>query len=391
MMKPVLFTTLVLASLGAAACSSEHAERPATATPVSVTSTTAVEMELAQPFEAGGVVKARRVATVVSRIMGEVKAVHVKPGDHVRAGQVLVSLDARELSAHRNQATAAGAATQQSASLADADRQAAEAGLALARVTYQRISDLRAKNSATQHELDEATAALKGAEARLKVSEARAAEAKAAIASAGAAADAASVMASYASLVAPFDGVVTEKMVEPGNMAGPGQPAVTVEDTRSFQLEVRLDESRAAAARVGDTVPLRLDLAAGVVPVIGTVAEVARLLTPGSHDFVVKIDVPQGQDLRSGMFGRAIFRGDSHRGVGVPASSITRRGQLAYVFVVDADGRARLRLVNASDAAGDVSEIRSGVIAGEQVVNTPPATLVDGNPVTVAGTSGGRR
>jgi multidrug efflux pump subunit AcrA (membrane-fusion protein) len=390
MMKPVLFTTLVLAGLSAAACSKETKAPVAIASPVAVTTAAATEAELAQPFEVGGVVRARRVATVVSRIMGEVTDVAVKPGDKVHAGQVLVALDARELSAHRLRATAGQTATEQSASLAEADRQASEAGLTLARVTHQRIADLRAKNSATQHELDEAVAALRGAEARLKVSEARAAEAKAAITSAGAAADAAKVTASYATLVAPFDGVVTEKMVERGNMASPGQPVVTVEDTRSFQLEVRLDESRAAAAKVGETVDLRIDTAAGPLAVQGQVAEVERMLTPGSHDFLVKIDVPAGHDLRSGMFGRAILRGDSHRGVGVPASAVTRRGQLAFVFVVDADGHARLRLVNAADAAAGLVEIRSGLIAGERVVIEPPVSLVDGSAVKAAADGGAR-
>ncbi len=390
MKKPALLSTIVLAGLSAVACSNEHKAPAATLPPVAAATAAASEMDLAQPLEVGGVIRARNVATVVSRIMGEVTSVKVKPGDRVRAGQVLVSLDARELSAHRLRATAGQAATEQSASLAEADRQAAEAGLALARVTHQRIADLRAKNSATQHELDEAVAGLKGAEARLKVSDARAAEAKAAIASATAAADAASVTASYASLVAPFDGQVTEKMVEPGHMAAPGQPIVTVEDTRSFQLEVRLDESRAAVASVGDTVELRLDTPAGRVTAEGRVAEIARQLTPGSHDFLVKIDVPAGHDLRSGMFGRAVFRGDSHRGLGVPASSVTRRGQLTFVFVVGSDGHARLRLVNAADAAGGMAEIRSGLVAGERVVVEPPPTLVDGSPVTAAAVGGGR-
>jgi hypothetical protein len=114
------------------------------------------------------------------------------------------------------------------------------------------------------------------------------------------------------------------------------------------------------------------------------------MLTPGSHDFLVKIDVPAGHDLRSGMFGRAILRGDSHRGVGVPVSAVTRRGQLAFVFVVGTDGHARLRLVNAADAAGGLVEVRSGLVAGERVVVDPPLTLVDGSPVK-ADTVGGAR
>ncbi len=147
----------------------------------------------------------------------------------------------------------------QATALAEADRQASEAGLALARLTHQRIADLKAKNSATQGELDEAVANLRAAEARMKVAEARVLEARAAIDSAVAGASAADVTASYATLTAPFDGLVTEKNVDPGNMASPGQPLVTVEDDRTFRLEVRLDESRAALVHVGDEVGARFD------------------------------------------------------------------------------------------------------------------------------------
>jgi multidrug efflux pump subunit AcrA (membrane-fusion protein) len=395
----VSFAVIALAAVGATACSS-HESAPAAALPsVAVRTVQVAEADLARPFEAGGVVRARAVASVVARIMAEVRTVLVKPGDRVRAGQPLVQLDARELQAHQNRAEAGFGATQQSAALAEADRLAAEAGLALARLTFDRVSGLRTKNSATQHELDEATAALRGAEARLKVAEARAAEAKAAIASASAGATVAQVTASYATLTAPFDGLVTEKMVDAGNMATPGMPLLTVEDTRGFRLEVRIDESRATFVRAGDAVDVRLDQgsAPGASPadrqtvVRGRVAEVARMLDPGSHAFVVKIDLPDTTGLRSGMFGRATFAGDTHRGLAMPDAALTRRGQLAFAFVVDDTQRARLRLLNVSDAAAGLVEVRSGLVAGERVVVDPPAALVDGSPVTASPAGGENR
>jgi RND family efflux transporter MFP subunit len=324
--------------------------------------------------------------------MAEVRAVSVTPGDRVKAGQALILLDARELQAHRTRAVAGEAVVQQGTALADADRQAAEAALMLARVTHERITALRAKNSATQNELDEAVAALRGAEARLKVAEARVAESKAAVDSAVAGTSVAQVTASYATLTAPFDGVVTEKMVDPGNMATPGVPLVTVEDDRSFRLEVRLDESRASLVHVGDKVDVRLDerasggaterATASPAVIAGRVAELQRMLDPGAHDFLVKIDLPAGQSLRSGMYGRAVFRGEPHRGLAIPETAVSRRGQLVVVFVVDADNRARLRLVNASAATDGRVEIRAGLVAGERVVVAPPPALVDGSTVS---------
>jgi RND family efflux transporter MFP subunit len=380
-MKATFVISAALIAAAAAGCSHGEAPKAPAGPPVAVSVAAAAEQDLASPFEAGGVIRARRVAVIVSRIMADVRAVPVKAGDRVRAGQVLVLLDGRELQAHRTRASASQTAVTQSTALAEAERQAAEAALALARLTHQRLSDLKAKNSATQGELDEAVANLRAAEARVRVAEARVAEARASIESAAAGASAADVAASYATLTAPFDGVVTEKSVDPGNMASPGQPLVTVEDDRDFRLEVRLDESRAAFARVGDQVGVRLD--GGAADATGRIAEVQRMLDPGSHDFLVKIDLPSGSSMRSGMYGRAVFRGATRRGLAVPESAVVRRGQLVSVFVVGADNYARLRLVNASEPAGGHVEIRAGVQSGERVVLAPPPALVDGSPVTI--------
>jgi multidrug efflux pump subunit AcrA (membrane-fusion protein) len=389
-MKPIIVLTAAVIAAAAAGCSRGEAPQAPAGPPVTVSVATADEQELATPFEAGGVVRAQRVAVIVSRIMADVRAVPVKAGDRVRAGQPLVLLDGRELQAHRTRATASQAAVTQSTALAEADRQAAEAALALARLTHQRVSDLKAKNSATQGELDEAVANLRGAEARYRVAEARVAEAKASVESAVAGASAADVAASYATLTAPYDGVVTDKSVDPGNMASPGMPLVTVEDDRAFRLEVRLDESRAAFVHAGDEVSVALD--GGASSRTGRVAEVERMLDPGSHDFLVKIDLPAGTALRSGMFGRAVFRGPGRTGLAVPDAAIMRKGQLTSVFVVGPDNRARLRLVNASEPVAGMVEIRAGLASGERVVVGPPPSLADGSPVVAGpGAAGSRR
>jgi RND family efflux transporter MFP subunit len=389
-MKSTIVLTAAVMAAAAAGCSRGEAPLAPAGAPVTVSVATAGEQELATPFEAGGVVRAQRVAVIVSRIMADVRAVPVKAGDRVRAGQPLVLLDGRELQAHRTRATASQAAVTQSTALAEADRQAAEAALALARLTHQRIADLKAKNSATQGELDEAVANLRAAEARSRVAEARVAEAKAAIESAAAGTSAADVAASYATLSAPFDGVVTDKSVDPGNMASPGMPLVTVEDDRAFRLEVRLDESRAAFVHGGDDVTVTLD--GGASSLTGRVAEVERMFDPGSHDFLVKIDLPVGGGLRSGMYGRAVFRGAARKGLAVPEAAIMRQGQLTSVFVVGPDNHARLRLVNASEPVAGTVEIRAGLASGERVVVGPPPSLADGSPVVAGpGAAGSRR
>ena len=96
------------------------------------------------------------------------------PGDRVRAGQVLIVLDGRDLAAHARSARAAALAADQGVTAAASEQQAADAALALARATHERIAGLHAKRSATAQELDDATGALRAAEARAAGAAARA-------------------------------------------------------------------------------------------------------------------------------------------------------------------------------------------------------------------------
>jgi multidrug efflux pump subunit AcrA (membrane-fusion protein) len=371
------------------ACGGEPTHPADTAPTIDVTTARAAIVDWRGAFEAGGVVHARTTATIVSRIMAEVREIRVRPGDRVSAGQVLVTLDSRELAANRLRAEAAATAAEQTEQAATAGLAAAEAGLTLASATYRRIADLRQKNSATPNELDEATAGLRSAEAQVSVAKARVSEARGALAAARAGAEAAAIAASYATLTAPFAGVVTEKLADVGNLASPGTPLLRVEDMRGFRLEVRLDASRGALIAPGQPAEIVLggDAApaspAAPVALAGTVAEVARALDPGSQAFLVKIDLPDRAGVRSGMFGRARFAGPARRALAVPASSLVRQGQLVSVYVVDAESRARRRLVNIASAAGDLVEVLAGLQDGETVVVTPSPALVDGARVRV--------
>jgi multidrug efflux pump subunit AcrA (membrane-fusion protein) len=295
----------------------------------------------------------------------------------VREGQTLIVLAGDDLAAGARAARSASRAAEQGSNAAAAELQAAEAGLALARASHARIAGLEAKRSATAQELDDATAALRSAEARVLGASARALQAASAVDSARAASDQASTTASFATIAAPFDGMVTEKMVEPGNMASPGMPLLRLEDTREFRLEVRVDESRAGRIRNGDSVPILLG--AGTASITGTVVEVSRAVDADARALLVKIALPDAPGLRSGQFGKARFSAPPRRALTVPSSAIVRHGQVTSVFVVD-QNMARLRLVSLSD-----SEVLAGLSESEVVILSPPAGMTDGRRVSVGG------
>jgi multidrug efflux pump subunit AcrA (membrane-fusion protein) len=303
----------------------------------------------------------------------------------VRAGEPLVELDARQLGADRRRAAAALVAAEQGARAAEADVRGVEATRALARATRDRIASLFERRSATPQERDDADAAFGAAEARSAGAHARVAEAAAAVDAARAAADAAAIAASYAVLAAPFDGTVAGRHIDPGAMAVPGAPLLTIEDG-TLQFETRLDESRAAGLSLRQPLEIRFDSAPDA-PSAATVIEIGRV-DPGSHSFIVTADLPGGAPVRSGMFGRAVFEGAPRRALVVPASAVVRRGQLAFVFTVE-DGAARLRPVSLGPQVGARVEVTAGIPAGDLVVTDPPASLVDGAAVD-AGQGAGR-
>lgn len=370
----VLLTSATLTGCSPARAASATAD---TAEPIAVNVAQLAMTDVATAIDSGGVVQARTTATIAARLLAPVREVRVLPGDRVRKGQTLIVLDGDDLAAGARAARSAAIAADQGARAAAAELESAEAALNLARASHDRIASLHFRRSATAQEFDDATATLRSAEARVAGASARVLQVTATVESARAASDHAKATESFTTIAAPFDGMVTEKIIEPGNMASPGTPLLRLEDTRGFRLEVRVDESRVADIRNGDSVPVLLG--AGTSLIKGTVVEVSRAVDADARAFLVKIELPDAPGLRSGEFGKARFGGTPRRALTVPPSAIVRHGQLTSVFVVEGD-RARVRLVNLSE-----SEVLAGLTESELVILSPPAGLTDGRRVSVGG------
>lgn len=387
------FSTMSIAVAGVvsvtlAACSpADTAERAReVADPVDATVATVATAEWPSTYEAGAVVRARQTAMVSARVVAPILEVRVAAGDRVRRGQTIVVLDGRELQAQATRASAGTSGSGLALQAAQAEKRAAESALVLARLTYDRVRGLHEKDSATKQELDEATATLAGAEARVAGATARVAEAEQGIAGAKAGEEAASVGVSYTVLTAPFDGLVSARHADPGSLAAPGMPLLTIDDATTFRLEARIDESHARLVTTGSEAEVRLDRGAAE-PAAWQRARIAEIaaLDPARHSFLIKLDLPRDMpDVRSGQFGRVRLLGPARKVLSVPAGAIVRRGQLTFVFALDATGAARLRMVSVGESAADRVEVLAGLAAGDRVVVNPPARLEDGQPIAGA-------
>ena len=380
---------VLLGTIAATACGgAPHEKTPAGQPPVSARIEQVRASEVPGSFDAGGTVRARRIAVLSSRIVAPVLETRVSAGDRVRAGQTLIVLDSRDLAASRAGAEAGIAVARQAAAAAEADETAARAALVLATASHGRVETLRARNSATPGELDEAVAALRAAEARAHGAAARREEAARAVDAAQAAVTSAAVGQSFAAIAAPFDGVVTSRPADPGALAAPGTPLVTVEDTARFRLEVGVDASRIAALEPGTHVRLFID-ALGGADVDAVVGEVARAVDPVAHTAIVKIDVPPIDGLRTGMYGRARIPAGTSKAITVPETAVRKRGQLSVVFVAES-GVARMRLVHVGPVVGGRTVILAGVQPGESVLVDPAPSIGEGTPLQLNAPSEGR-
>jgi RND family efflux transporter MFP subunit len=316
--------------------------------------------------EATGTVRAALSAQLSSQVMGTITRVNAHEGDHIRRGEVLVSIDESQQQAAYTSAKAGLQATQESIAAADAD-------YALAEATMKRYQMLYDKKSLSPQEYDEVKTKLAAAQARRDAAHASRTQAEAGVSQA-------STAMSFTKVRAPFDGVVTSKLAEPGAMAVPGVPLLIVEDPSRFRLEAQVDESKVGAVKLGDTVRVSIDSLADQA-IEGKVTQIVPAADPASRTVTVKIDLPSNPQIRSGLFGRAYFPRGHREAIQVPKSAVLSRGQLQAVYVVGSDQVAALRFITLGNTSGDQVEVLSGLQNGDRIVTQPGDRELSGKQV----------
>jgi membrane fusion protein, multidrug efflux system len=371
-----------LASLSAlllvlAGCGSEPAPKAVTAhaTPVRVEAVAVVETAWPSTYEATGTVRARTTATISSKLMGYAREVRARVGDRVHQGQALVVLDARDLDSNVSRAEAGREELKSAIPEADSGIASARAQLELAQVTFNRMQDLLNKRSITNQEFDESSARLRAAQAGFDMARAKRSQLDAKMAQVEQEVRAAGIQRGYSDITAPFSGIIITKSIEPGMLAVPGAPLFTIEREGTYRLEASIEESRLSLARVGKTVSVTIDgldrtFAARVAEVVPSVDSEARTGT-------VKIDLPALPELRSGLFGRALFDTGARKALTIPAASVVERGQLQSVYVAE-NNIAHVRLVTVGTSVKNQVEVLSGLNLGDRVIAPVPMGLRDG-------------
>ena len=248
-----------------------------------------------------------------------------------------------------------------------------------------RAEDIRSAEEGVaqaQAALDMARQSLRQSEAAALMVAVRRSEVKTAAAQvkqSEAAARGARILRAMSVVRAPFDGVVARRMADPGHMASPGMPLLTVHGG-GLRFEAIVPESLLASARPGVSAPVTLD----AIPETNLAARVVEVMPQGdtsTHTFLVRLDIDDGSGATPGMFGRARFDIGTETVMSVPTRAAVERDGLHYVFVINDAGVARIRLVTLGKAAGGRVRVLSGLSAGERVVVDGASRLTDGSRV----------
>jgi RND family efflux transporter MFP subunit len=177
----------------------------------------------------------------------------------------------------------------------------------------------------------------------------------------------ATTMQSFATILAPKSGRIVDRLAEPGDMAIPGQPLLTLYDPESLRLEVPVREDLAVGLEPGTKVMVHVDAVDRDIE--GVVSQRVPQAEAASRSFLIKVELPSAERLFEGMFGRLRIPVGERRHLCLPIDAIREIGQLQFVDVVRDDKTLERRFIRTGRRGipGKI-EVLSGVEAGEEVV-----------------------
>ena len=342
--------------------------------PVAVAAQGAIAARVVGP----GTVQARIPVTLSARVSATVVQVHADVGDAVRTGQLLVTLDDRDLSARRGVVAGQQEALLRNTEGARAALVKAQADLELARGKQRRDAELLAQGFVSQAVLDVSNSGRDGAAAGVDATRAALAARAADARSLSQEARYADAVLSYTRIVSPMEGVVIQRLGEVGNTVVPGTPLLKIVDPKSLWVATRVDESVVGRVQPGQTASIRLR-SGEVLP--GKVARIARQSDAATRELDVHVafdSVPQRFAIdQEAEVSIAVGEG---RGILVPLTALTRdKAGREGVLVIDGgdgdgggvggnSGRTRFQAVETGGADASQVLIRKGLAGGETVV-----------------------
>ena len=314
-----------------------------------------------QPLTLPGTLLGVIESTVYARSNGYVVRWVKDIGSSVKKGELLAEITAPEIDQELSQAVSA--------------RDQAAASASLAKSTADRWQALRQRDAVTQQDLDERLSTYSQAAANLAAAEANVGRLR--------------KLQGFNQVVAPFDGVVTRRNVDVGDLVnagngGSGQALFGVAQVDPLRLYVYVPQVYARQINIGDAVTVTLAERGGE-QYRGTIARTARAIDTATRTMQVEIRVPNpGNALITGSYVQVMLPVNAQSlALVVPTNVLLFRPDGTRIALVDAGGKVHLTTVKLGTDFGSSVEVLSGLNAADRVVVNPADSLADGDVVTL--------
>ncbi|SHL91357.1 RND family efflux transporter, MFP subunit [Bradyrhizobium lablabi] len=299
-------------------------------------------------------------AAIFARVNGYVKGWDHDIGSSVKSGQVLATIDAPDLDQQLSQAKATLASVR--------------ANLQIASLTADRNNILLKKEIVAQQLADQTTADAKAKEAVVDANEANVRQLEA--------------MQSFKTLAAPFDGVVTARNVEIGqliNSGGSGQPLFEVSDLHRVRIFVQVPQAFSAGLAPGLKATFEMPQYPGV-KFDATLSHISRAMNATSHSMQVELQADNAAGkFFAGSYCNVHFEIPTDGNlVRIPSTALVTGNQGTQVATLDSNNKVVLKQVQLGRDLGDSVEVISGLSPSDRIINNPPETLTAGDTVRVA-------
>jgi len=290
-------------------------------------------------YQTVGTVRSRDEIELSPRIIARITKITRRSGDSIKAGEVLIQLDDSDLRAAEREAAEKLNVT--------------ESALQLAIKNYKRQKLLLARNVIPKKTFEEAEQTLRSSMAREKAARQALRQAQANL--------------SYAAIKSPMDGIVSDRMDDPGDLASPGNIIMKIFDSTRLMLYVPLRESLVKSVKIGDNIKFNVESLKRSFS--GEVSEIVPAVDPGSRTFLIKICIKgKVKGLMPGMFGTVDLNLGSEKAYIVPSSAITRIGQLEYLTIMQHNEAFRILVRTVAGPKPGKLRIVSGIDSDMEIV-----------------------
>jgi len=303
-----------------------------------------------------GKIAAANSANISTRMMGFVDQMNVKVGESVKKGQLLMVINNADLQAKSAQVKAAITA--------------AEAGFENAEKDYKRFQSLMKSNSISQKEMDDMSTRYQLMKSQLEGAKQQQSEVNAQL--------------QYVNLKAPFDGVITNRFIEVGDMANPGMPLLGIEQPGKMEVTAMVPESDIQSVKQGAEAVVYINSIDTELK--GIITEVSSSSKNTGGQYAIRVMITDNNlKVRSGMYATVSATVENgaavHSALTIPQEAIVTRGQLSGVYTVSQQNTAILRWLKLGQIADGKVEVLSGLLSGEQLILSSESKLYNGAPL----------